>query len=71
MPTAAAHLTPAELRRLTGATTVRRQVSRLVSLGVPFAFGAGAVAVQREVAQALPQWQHIESVKTVRLDLVR
>src|SRR5574337_1301625 len=64
-------LSASELRALTGAATLRRQVSRLVALGIPFAFGGGMVAVQREVAKALPQWQSIEASKAPRLDLVR
>lgn len=64
-------LTASELRSLTGADTVRRQVAKLVALGIPFVFGGGRVAVAREVAKALPQWQSIESDKAPRLDLVR
>jgi hypothetical protein len=64
-------LSASELRALTGAATLRRQVQRLVALGIPFSFGGGMVAVQREVAKALPQWQSIEASKAPRLDLVR
>src|SRR5574337_86774 len=43
-------LSSSELRALTGAGTLRRQVQRLVALGIPFSFGGGAVAVQREAS---------------------
>lgn len=66
-----AALSSAELRDLTGVGTLRRQVSRLVAMGVPFTFGGGVVEVRREVARALPQWQHIESTKAPRLDRIR
>lgn len=64
-------LTAAELRALTGAGTLRRQIARLVDMGVPFRFGGGSVEVLRDVARCLPQWQHIEASKAPRLDLVR
>lgn len=64
-------LTASELAALTQASTLRRQVSRLVALNIPFRFGGGQVLVAREVARELPQWQTLEAEQIPRLDLVR
>lgn len=63
-------LTPAELERLTGAKSPRRQVAVLWTLGVPFRAGARVISVSRAVAEQLPIWQAKADAKP-RLDLVR
>lgn len=44
-------LSASELRALTGAATLRRQVSRLVALGIPFAFGGGMATNSSQCAE--------------------
>lgn len=64
-------LTQSELVGLTGATTARKQVVKLLSLGMPFRVAGGVVYVARAVAEHWPQFQQRQQSARPRLDLVR
>jgi len=50
-------LTSRELAELTGSTRARRQVSALLTLGMPFRVAGGVVYVARAVAEHWPQFK--------------